>query len=231
MPLPKAPFSILDTETGGLNADRNPLLSIGMVYAMDEGLGDQLSIRFKPPEDTWLELPIHADQLKGKNDKTIEFWLNLTTGERQKPGGTKPTKLITAVAAEVNGFVGSSETVPGWDMGPTILWGTDTYITGAARIAEWIKVHPSTAVLCHNASFDNKFIMAWIPELMSVLPLEWACTQRVYKEAFLNGATKGSSIGAICKVAGINPEGTLHTELGDCGATYQIWRWLRAQGH
>ena len=230
MPLPKAPVIILDTETGGLNADRNPLLSIGLVHAMDDGLGDQLSIRFKPPENTWLEVPIHADQLKGKHDKTIEYWVNLTTGEQVKPVDEKPARFITSIAAEVNGFVKASETIPGWDMTSAVNWGTDDYASGVIRISDWTKMHRANAVLGHNVNFDSKFLMAWVPDLLPALPLEWACTQLVYKKAFLNGATKGSSVGAICKVAGIVPKGILHTELGDCGATFAIWRWLRAQG-
>lgn len=228
--LPQGPIIILDTETGGFNADRNPLLSIGLVHATDEVMGDQLSVRFKPPEDTWLEVPVHADQLKGKNEKKIDFWLNLTTGAAQKPQAEKPAKFITAVAAEVNGFAKASETVPGWDMTTLGAWGTDDYVSGAIRIADWVRVHPAKAVLGHNVTFDNKFLQAWVPELLPALPLEWACTQRVYKDAFLNGATKGSSVGAICKVAGFEPEGVLHTELGDCGATFFIWKWLRSQG-
>jgi DNA polymerase III epsilon subunit-like protein len=229
--LPKAPLIILDTETGGLNADRAPLLSIGLVHAMDDKLGDQLSIRFVPPKDTWLEVPIHADQLKGKHDKTIECWLNLTTGESVKPQAEKPARFITAIAAEVNGFAKASETLPGWDMTTIGSWGTDDYESGIIRIADWAKMHQANAVLGHNVTFDNKFLVAWVPDLLPALPLEWACTQLVYKKAFLNGATKGSSVGAICKVAGIQPEGILHTELGDCGATFEIWRWLRAKGY
>lgn len=221
----------MDTETGGLNADRNPLLSVGLVHATNDALGDSLSIRFKPPEDTWLEVPTHADQLKGKNSKTIELWLNLSTGEQHLPQQEKPSKFITAVAAEVNGFVKASETIPGWDMASIGGWGTDDYASGAVKLAEWAKAHPSNAVLGHNVNFDHKFLSMWLPELLPVLPMEWACTQQVYKNAFLNGATKGSSVGAICKVAGYEPpEGALHTELGDCTATFHIWRWLRAKG-
>lgn len=230
--LPHGPIIILDTETGGVNARRNPLLSIGLVHATEEKLGDAISIRFKPPEDTWIEVPILADQVKGKYSKEIEFWLNLSTGETQKPGEEKPAKLIAAVAAEVNGFVKMSETKPGWDMLSMGAWGTDDYATGAVKLAEWIKSHPSNATLGHNVNFDNMFIEAWLPELLPVLPLEWACTQQVYKKAYLNNATKGSSVEAICKVAGYNPpEGALHTEIGDCNATFHIWKWLRSRGH
>jgi len=229
--LPIGPIIILDTETGGLNPDRNPLLSIGLVHASDNGIGDQLSLRFKPPEDTWLEVPVPGDQLKGKRDKTIDHWLNLTTGAKQPVVEEKPSRLITAIAAEVNGFVGASETTPGWDMSKITTWGGDAYATAAGRISDWLRVHPAHAVLGHNCTFDFKFVEIWLPELIRALPHEWACTQRVYKNAYLNGATKGSSVGAICKVAGYEPTGVLHTELGDCVATYHIWKWLRAQGH
>lgn len=229
--LPQGPIFILDAETGGVNKDRNPLLSVGITYATNEGLGDSISVRFTPPEDTWLEVPIHADQIKDKFSKQIEWWLNLTTGERQAPQAEKPARLITAVAAEVNGFVKVSKTIPGWDMASVKLWGTDNYATGVVKLADWIKQHTAYAVIGHNADFDCKFLDAWLPELLPVLPLEWACTQQVYKKEFLNGATKGSSVGAICKVAGYDPpEGALHTELGDCIATFHIWKWLRAQG-
>lgn len=229
--LPAGPILILDTETGGLNPDRNPLMSIGLVHATEAGIGDQLSLRFKPPEDTWLEVPIPADQLKGKKDKTIAYWLNLTTGAQQPVKEEKPTRLITAIAAEVNGFVGASETTPGWDMTRIPQWGGGAYATAVARISDWLRVHQAGAVVGHNCTFDFKFIDTWLPELLNALPNEWACTQRVYKAAYLNGATKGSSVGAICKVAGYEPTGVLHTELGDCVATYHIWKWLRAQGH
>lgn len=227
--LPNGPIFILDTETAGFNPDRNPLLSVGLLHATDRP-GDSISVRFKPPEDTWLEVPVHADQLKGKRSKTIEMWLNLSTGEQQPPQPEKPSRFITAAAAEVNGFVKASETVPGWDMTSIGSWGTDDYASGAVKLAEWVKARHGNAVLGHNVDFDHRFLCAWLPEILPLLPMEWACTQQTYKKAFLNGASKGSSVGAICKEAGYEPpEGTLHTDLGDCLATFHIWRWLRAQ--
>lgn len=233
--LPSQPSIIIDTETGGLSPERNPLLSIGLLLATPRERIDSLSIKCSPPANTWLEVPIPADQLKGKYSKTFSHWLNLTTDEKIIPLPEKPPSFITAVAAEVNGFVGSSETVPGWDMSKTKTWGTHTYPQAAEAIMSWVEKHRSVnpqAVICHNASFDHGFINGWLPEILLALPMTWACTQKAYKDKFLGGKTKGSSLENICKIAGYapSPEDTYHTDIGDCKATHFIWGWLKSQG-
>jgi len=233
MQLPNGPVLILDTETGGFNPARNPLLSIGLLVGDLGKVHSTISVKFVPPEGTWLEVPIREDQLKGKYSKTIEFWLNLTTGEHMPPQEEKPVRFINAIAAEVNGFVGASETVVGWDTTKIALWGQHTYETGLLVLIEWLAKQPKlNAVICHNADFDLGFVEAWLPGLMKVVPPNWHCTQDAYKHKFLGGKTKGSSLGAICKIAGFVPEEghTYHTELGDCAATHFIWGWLRGQG-
>jgi len=233
--LPSGTVIILDTETGGLNAERNPLLSVGLMIATSEEILSTLSVKFTPPENTWLEVPIHADQLKGKYSKEIECWLNLTTGDMTKPREEKPARFISAVAAEVNGFVGASDVIQGWDLQKTKLWGQCTYAEGAAKIGDWIaatNLHDPGAVLAHNAQFDKDFMLAWLPEIVPILPETWVCTQKAFKDKFLGGKTKGSSLGAICKLANFSPtaEHSFHTELGDCAATHFIWGWMKGQG-
>jgi DNA polymerase III epsilon subunit-like protein len=223
---------ILDTETGGFSPARNPLLSVGLLFGKPGEVLEVCSIKIKPPEDTWLEIPIPEDQLKGKNSKVIEKWLNLTTGTLQTPTETKPDLLITAVAAEVNGFVGASETTPGWDLAPARAWGQMSYKDASAELRKQLeKWAPLQATIAHNATFDRDFVATWMPELTDVLPKPWLCTQRTYKARFLGGQQKGSSVGAICKVSGYTGNtGDLHTALGDIRATHHIWSWLLKQG-
>jgi len=221
---------VLDTETGGLNPHRNPLLSIGLLLAEGTKVIDLLSIKCLPPKDTWLEVPIPEDQLKGKYSKKYDHWLNLTTGDTTTPVEEKPASFITAVAAEVNGFVGASETIAGWDMNAIHIWGGVSYEEAVKQIMVWLEKHPpAEAVVCHNSDFDKGFVRAWLPELMPALPLDWLCTQYLYKEKFLGGKIKGSSLSAICKVAGYDAKKEdFHTEIGDCKATHFIWNWLKA---
>lgn len=224
---------ILDTETGGLSPARNPLLSVGLLFGEPHKVLDVCSIKITPPEDTWLEIPIPADQLKGKNSKVIEKWLNLTTGTSQNPTETKPDLLITAVAAEINGFVGASETIPGWDLSKARTWGQMSYKDAMVELRKQLeKWAPLEATVCHNATFDRGFVAAWMPELADILPKPWRCTQQTYKARFLGGQMKGSSVGAICKVSGYTGDtGDLHSALGDVKATHHIWSWLLEQNN
>lgn len=236
--LPRGTVLVLDVETGGLNSTRNPLLSLGVLCANEKESFGGREILFAPPENTWLEVPILSDQLKGQYHKNIDHWLNLTTGEEQKPTEEKPASFITAVAAEVNGFVGSSETAPGWDMTKTKEWMEKGfgYASGAEALSVWLGNLACKPIcnICHNAEFDQSFVKDWLPELGGVLPSTWACTQLAYKNRFLGGKTKGSSLAAICKTAGYtadtNKEGfQYHRAIGDCEATLFIWRWLLNQ--
>jgi len=219
---------ILDCETGGLNAERNPLLSVGLVVADGDKVVDALQVRFNIPENTWLELPEHEDQLKGKHSKKIQYWVNLTTGDQMVPVEEKPARFITAVAAEVNGFVKASETIPGWDMTETRLWGAQTYESGVKTIMNFVDQHKPERLVGHNQPFDEGFVRMWIPEALDVLPKDVYDTQEHYKTKFLGGKTKGSSLGAICKIAGYEQpaDQAFHTEMGDCFATLFIYNWL-----
>jgi len=220
---------VLDCETGGFSPERNPLMSIGLVVADGDKVVDALQVRFSIPENTWLEVPEHADQLKGKFSKKIEYWLNLTTNEKKTPVDEKPARFITAVAAEVNGFVKASETIPGWDMTHTRLWGAQTYESGAKTIMNFVDQHKPERLVGHNQPFDEGFVRMWIPEVLDVLPKDVYDTQEHYKMKFLGGKTKGSALGAICKIAGYEQpaDQTFHTEMGDCYATLFIYNWLR----
>jgi DNA polymerase III epsilon subunit-like protein len=226
--LPSDNFVILDTETGGLNPYRNPLLSVGLVSVRAGQIDKTLSVRFRAPENTWLEVPIAEDQLRGKMQKTISYWVNLDDGKTVPVSDNKPLRLITAIAAEVNGFVGSSETSPGWDLGAVGRWGGETYADGEALVARFLDEVKPEAVVGHHCDFDHKFIRAWIPSIEEQLPCSWYCTQTVYMKHLSNGVRKGSNLGALCKMAGYEPVvDTLHTAVGDCIATYHVWKWLR----
>lgn len=233
--LPAAPIIVLDTETGGVSKQRNPLLSLGLLTTDSNGdVSDKREFKFAPPENTWLEVPVLEDQLLGKMSKQIDHWLNLTTGEHATPVEEKPTYFITAAAAEINHFVSASNSTPGWDLSAAYLWMEHgfSYTAGAEVIAKWLADRgPMNAVVAHAAQFDFDYVSIWMPELLSLLPTEWACTQMVYKHKFLDGKTKGSSVGAICKHAGweLPSELQLHSSLGDCLATHHIWRWLKSQ--
>lgn len=233
--LPSAPIVIVDTETGGFSKQRNPLMSTALLVTDPKGDAlNQREFKFTPPNNTWLEIPALADQLRGKFDKKIEFWENVATGERRIAEGEKPDLLISAVAAETNHFVGASETVPGWNMAPSERWlaeGTD-YAVGMVEIAKWLAPYKLNGTIAHAAQFDYDYLSIWLPRLITLLPLEWTCTQVAYKDKFLEGKTKGSSVGAILKHANWVPaeDTPLHSSLGDVIATHHIWKWLREQG-
>lgn len=226
--LPVGPIVVLDIESGGFDVKRNPLLSVGVVYGSDTDIVDWKTFHIRPPTGTWLELPVHEDQLKGKKDKRIEAWLEVSTGQQIVPRPEPPPFLIKAEAAEINGFVNASETIPGWDLTTMTEWGDLSYAEATEALNAWLSDHPAQAVVAHNAAFDKRFMDEWLPHVK--LPGPWHCTQVVFKKAFNGGQQKGSSVGAVCKLAGYTPEVQLHTEIGDCVATYHIWRWLRGKG-
>jgi DNA polymerase III epsilon subunit-like protein len=230
--LPTGKVVVVDTETGGLDSSRNPLLSVGLLVGKPDAILAVHVVHCAPPKDTWLEVPVHSDQLRGKYGKTVEYWLNLSTGEKIAPKDEKPACLITAVAAEINGFVKASDLTPGWDAADAAAWPGRPYQQAADDIAKFIAKHSPEAVVCHNASFDKSFIDNWLPELSNLFPAEWACTQTVYKNRFLSGKTKGSSLAALCKAAGYAQDpAQAHTARGDCLATYHAWKWLVSQQH
>lgn len=240
---PEIPFKgnvcIIDTETGGFSPKTAPLLSLGVLIANEEKILDKREFKFAPPEGTFLEIPVFEDQTKQVKSKRIESWLNLSTRERIPPKSVQAPYLITAVAAEINGFVGASDTCIGWDFGPMDDWIAHgfSYEAGQEVIQNWFNLGDKpmcVATLAHNAAFDKRFVEAWLPQVYTLLPKTWSCTMQHFKNYHSDGGKKSAGLDSLCKMANYTPreegEMTRHSALGDCYAVYAAWMHMRKLG-
>jgi hypothetical protein len=210
----------MDAETGGFSASQNPLLSLALLHVN----GDAIQVRFIPPQDTWLEIPVPEHQTRAVNKKTIANWMNVHTGQLVPVSDTKPTCMITAGAAEVNGFI--TVTDSGWDTSGVSTWGTVSYEDGQKQLVDWLLARRAVAIVGHNAGFDRKFVDRWLPRLGDYLPPSTCDTMLMFKA---RKTEESASLGNLCKLAGYDPSAvgeSLHTALGDCRATLAVYRWL-----
>ena len=169
-------FVALDTETGGLQPPHMfPLLSIGLVTT-DDALNetDALHLRFYPPDGTGIEIPLREHQGLAVKNKSITHVANVYTGQVMT---TKPTHLITAYAAEVNGYV--PMTANGWDLTYPPAWHSTavTYADGCQQILAWLDKHGASApvMVAHNAQFDRSYVAEWLPALAARIG-RWHCS-------------------------------------------------------
>lgn len=171
-----AVFAPTDTETGGLDPRCHPLLSIAILIgdAQMQAI-DSIYLKLKPPPDTWLEVPIRDQMfLTGEDAPRVlkaDFFMNVYTGEIQAASAYVEQAnryQITAYAAQTNGFVTA---------GPDGKWNLDSikaWLAAGVEIAEADRLlskfleaaspYKLTGV-AHNATFDEKFVTAWLPLL------------------------------------------------------------------
>jgi hypothetical protein len=171
-----ATFAPTDTETGGLDPRCHPLLSISVLVA-DATMQhvDGMYLKIKPPQDTWLEVPIRDQMFLTGDDAPrvlkADFYLNVYTGEVKSASeyvGQANRYEITAYAAQTNFFVR-----PGpdgkWDLQSYKAWieagvTVDEADRLLAKFLEAASPYKLTGV-AHNATFDEKFVTAWLPLL------------------------------------------------------------------
>jgi DNA polymerase III epsilon subunit-like protein len=243
----RQPYVVLDTETGGLDANRNPLLTLSISTAV----GDEhdptvpvmpehtLGLAFRPPTGTAIEVPadhhMYADK---KIRRDIVGYFDVITRE---PVDLSDAKwIITSYAAEVNGFV-QPDAMGQWDLArlaQTELEGI-SYEEGTQTAAAWLKqMFPAPPVAAaYNESFDRKFISGWMPGLIPHLghipgkdgPVFWDVLAMVRKHYKDRGIKESASLVNACKVAGIE-HGSAHTASGDVHATIKLIGWLRRGG-
>lgn len=224
----------LDTETGGLSPKVNPLLSIAVVAAGTDLLEmDHLSIKFHPPVGTVLELPIPEHRTPTIRGKKIMGYLDVFTGAAVADVTNRP--IITAVAAEINGYMPIKNGA--WDMQFPPEWHREAvdYDAGTALlftfIQKWFVNRPE--VVAHNAKFDNPYTETYLPRFFSVLG-SWFCTCDTFRE--LNNRTKSghkANLDSLCKVAGYEQlaidRASIHGALPDARGCLAGLRWLRQQ--
>jgi DNA polymerase III alpha subunit (gram-positive type) len=239
--MPKPSFIVLDTETGGLHARFNPLLSIAILIA-DEAASelDGHGERIRPPDNCLLQIPLPQDMFNEKtwNPRT-DHWLNLTTGEKVE-ASFKPLMSIAAKAAEINGFV-----KPGpdgkWDMTSFRDWTDNTRPLAAVEntYRQFIRQGFGDSVdavkvrtMAYNGKFDKDYVETHMPALYSDLNPQWAdpCEMaKFFVQARTPGIKKGWKLTQMAKEAGFD-EHKAHDAYGDCQACLTVFRWLRSQG-
>jgi hypothetical protein len=224
----------LDTETGGLSAKVNPLLSIALVAADAElQERDFISIKFHPPVGTVIELPIPEHRTPTIRGKKIMGYLDGFTGQQVEDVSTRP--IITAVAAEINGYMPIKNGT--WDMQFPPEWHREAldYEAGTnqlfAFIAKWFNDRPN--VVAHNAKFDNPYTETYLPKFFAVLGA-WFCTCDAFRAH--NAKTKSglkANLDTLCKTAGYTQleidRAQIHGALPDARGCLAGLRWLKQQ--
>jgi DNA polymerase III epsilon subunit-like protein len=237
----KPAFIVLDTETGGLQARFNPLLSVAVVVCdtelnVVEGHGTKIS----PPDNCLLQIPIPQDMFNEKtwNPRTA-YWLNLTTGEHVD-ASFKPLMSIAAKAAEINGFITAGPDGK-WDLESCRPWianglpreRVESSYRQLLRTAFGEDLAPgSLRTMAYNGSFDAAFLREHMPNLMYDLAPKWLDPCEMAKkmmQAKTPGLKKGWKLVQMAKEAGYE-EHAAHDAYGDCLACLAVFRWLQAQG-
>lgn len=231
-----ASFIALDTETGGLDERLNPLLSIALVTA-DAELNeiDGFDLKIAPPHGTVLEIPVQHEQDGITKKKRISHLMDVWTGEsiaRNAYDYDRP--LITAYAAEVNGYV---SVVPGvgWDLQAIEAWNThglsvqQAELTMCQYIRQAFETKP--VAIAHNADFDRKFIGKHMPVFFSDLFHEWYCTCNSLRAYYKRNRIKGerANLATGCKQAGYDIEKYAHEALADTRGCLLLAKWLQMQ--
>lgn len=241
-PLFHSGFAFIDTETGGLKESVNPLLSVAVVLA-DEHLNrlDGFALKVKPPEGTVLEVPIseHIGDT-GNYRRKVRHYEDVYTGEILPPTQAKGRYIITPAAAETNGFVDVVTTASGlkeWDREPQRVWMRQSL--GVARVdevyvsflAQFFKARP--VPVAHNAKFDQKYVLRYLPNFAGQLHEDWFCTYRALsglRKSRGESVGKGMcTLGALAKYSNyVNPNP--HEALADAETCLEGLRWLKTTG-
>ena len=226
-------FFICDTETGGLNPVVNPLLSVACIVSPATGEElDGFALLVRPPEGTLLEVPVPSDMWPSFRYKKREvaYYQDVHTQERFAACGDRP--VITAIAAETNGYVGGEDT-GAWDLTAAARWnecGLSAGKVDEVLVRFLLQFFDSKPIaVAHNAQFDYKFVSRYLPSLKQNLRDEWFCTYKALrslrKKRGLNVGKGMCTLDAMCKYAGYtNPDA--HEALADARACSQGLQWL-----
>ncbi|MFA6132419.1 MAG: 3'-5' exonuclease [Phycisphaerae bacterium] len=223
----------LDTETGGLDQRANPLLSIAIVVA-DETYNkiDGFEIKVAPPRNAFLEVATPSTRGLENKRKTLLHFQNVWTKETTMalPEGAM---LITAYAAEVNGYIGEDDIH--WDFAAVDKWNASSQDLPAAEtdlLAYLTKGFGESHVVtvAHNAIFDQKFVESNMPRLYNKLKQPWFCTLEKSREFNKKRGVKGGGkLTEMAKLAGFDYDGHAHEAFADGEATLAVLRFLQQQ--
>jgi DNA polymerase III epsilon subunit-like protein len=214
---------IIDTENGGFSWNKNPILSIGLIKDVNSEIS-KLEINIAPPTNTWLEVPVEEHQGLDVKDKDIEYYLNLTSGE-ELPYNINyvfEDPIITAIAAEVNGFV---ELNPKWVLPLKHREAMD--VDSADELISDFIFGANATPVAHNVEYDKGFIKKYLPKTFAGLGQDWFCTMQYFRERYNNRKAKGSGLANIIKLANYG-EPQNHTALADAEACHFILNWFRS---
>lgn len=233
-------FTITDTETGGLDETRNPLLSIATLVC-DEQLNELANYytRIRPPRGTVLEVPAETreDRTMGNYRARIMWWYDLyngTTFETKPPG-----PVISAGAAMVNGFIkpDANGSFEWWDLKSCEEWMTDSVALGDADrdLAIFLTSHfpqSKPVNIAYNVDFDVKFVREHAKLAFAAMGETWVCAMKATQKAVKTAnpsARSGWKLSDAARMAGItNP--SAHEALGDVRTTRPVVKWLQEGG-
>lgn len=231
-------ISITDTETGGLDPTRNPLLSVATLLCdqkVDEVAHYYTTIR--PPVGVLLEIPAPGSRFLGNYRAPIIGWYDVhaRTTHETKPIGN----IIAAAAAMVNGFIkpdadGSFEN---WDVHSTQQWmdeSLDLLDADKELTTFLLRYFPAgnPVNIAYNVNFDVKFMQHHMPLAFAAMGPTWVCAMESTKKAVQARDPKAKSgwkLSDAAKLAGVvNPNA--HEALGDVRTTRPVVQWLQANG-
>lgn len=232
----------LDTETGGLDERLHPLLSIAICVA-DETFNnyDGFEVKIKPPQGTLLQVPKAGFfGLKCVAPHHTSHYVDAYT--RQVVDHSPNTPVITAYAAETNGYVGADSKNGTWDYDAMDAWNNNGQdITEAEEdimtyLAKCFGPVPPggsghIVTIAHNAVFDQKFVQCHMPRLFAMLKNPWYCTCNASRAYFKKRGVKGSAkLTEMAKLAGHDYQGKAHQAFADVEAALAVLRFLRKEG-
>jgi len=231
--MPKPTLIALDTETGGFDPRIHPLLSIAIVLA-DETYSkiDGFEIKVAPSRDTFIEVATESTRGLENKKKTIQHYMNVWTKETQ-PSYPASGMIITAYAAEVNGYIGEDDVH--WDFSAIDRWNASSQPAPDAEkdILDYLTKgfgDGHVVTVAHNAIFDQKFVDAHMPRLYNKLKQPWFCTLEKSREFNKARGVKGQGkLVDMAKLAGFDYEGRAHEAFADGEATLAVLHFLQAE--